>query len=121
MGSLASREFRCVVGFSVQELDLNYFTLTIKMVQNSARLSGLPCAPGDRWLSRVIRAPIRADMIKGEPALGHTLELWHSAETDPKTARDRYFKHNGRQNTGMPDIVQGLGLPSRLSALATVS
>ena len=91
------------------------------MVQNSARLSGLPCAPGDRWLSRVIRAPIRADMIKGEPALGHTLELWHSAETDPKTARDRYFKHNGCQNTGMPDIVQGLGLPSRLSALATVS
>ena len=40
MGSLASREFRCVVGFSVQELDLNYFTLTIKMVQNSARLPG---------------------------------------------------------------------------------
>ena len=38
-----------------------------------------------------------------------------------KMATDRYFKHNGRQNTGMPDIVQGLGLPSHLSALATVS
>ena len=40
------------------------------MVQNSARLSGLPCALADRWLSRVIRALIRADMIKGEPASG---------------------------------------------------
>ena len=40
------------------------------MVQNSARLSGLPCTLAHRWLSRVIRALIRADMIKGEPASG---------------------------------------------------
>ena len=56
--------------FLYRELNLNYFTLTIKMVQNSARLSGLPCALADRWLSRVIRALIRADMINGEPASG---------------------------------------------------
>ena len=104
--------------FLYKDWNFNYFTLTMKMVQNSARLSGLPCALAGRWLSRVIRVPIRADMIKGELASGPASWVlglsWHGRLHQLEISLQRTANSHGMLDNGH-------GLPSSRCALVTVS
>ena len=81
IGNLALWEFRYVGHFSVRRTKFKLFYFNCKNGLKVSQIS--PSALCPSW-PLVIWCYQGADMIKGEPNLGYTLELRHSADTGPR-------------------------------------